>query len=133
MKRLKKNSGPGKLLFTLILCFILSACSKDSNKEPIYQGKWMFESAELAVDTCYAESYIDVNADRSFELYNSCTEELIQGLPEHFSLSGSTLRLTDPETEKVYTIQILGRRDDLLTIRTSLFGTLATVILRKIN
>lgn len=117
------------ILFACYLCCI--SCEKEE-KDPIYQGKWVFESAVPAIDKNYNSSYIHIYADRSFELFDSSRELLIHGTPSHFNLSRNTLRLIDPETDEIYTFYIQSRKQDLLVLKTTISDIETKITLRKI-
>lgn len=108
------------------------SCSKD-DAEPVYQGKWVLKKAEPQLDISYFESYIYMKFDKSFELYDSSKDLLVFGNPEHFSLTGIKLELTDPETNKKYRFTILSRKQDILLLRTSIFGPETELTMRKIS
>lgn len=129
------DGGVGMKQFTLISiwCFLLCIACEKEEKEPVYQGKWLFESATPAIDESYNGSYIDIQADRTFEIYDSSRALLIQGSPEHFNLSGKTLKLTDPETNEVYKFTIINRKQDKLTLTTILLGIDTQIVMRKVG
>jgi hypothetical protein len=126
---------PDVLLYLFMLVLIMNSCSGDSNEqeEPVYQGKWMLEKAEPALDESYMNSYIDIRADRSFELYDSSQDLLIAGGPEHFSLAGLRLCLTDPATDEQYLFTVLSRKQDVLILETAIFGPVTKITLRKVS
>jgi hypothetical protein len=121
----------GIFFLILLLGFMLS-CSKD-DKEPVYEGKWVLEKTEPQLDNSYFKSYIHIKADKSFELYDSSKNLLVIGKPEHFSLNGIRLELTDPETNKKYLFTILSRKQDILRLRTLIFGPETELTMHKVS
>lgn len=119
-------------LISILCCLLCIACEKEE-KEPVYQGKWLFESAEPAVDEAYNGSYINIQPDRSFEIYDNSRALLIQGGSEHFNLSGKVLKLTDPETGEVYKFNVISRKQDKLTLSTTLMGVETRIVMRKVG
>lgn len=120
-------------VFFFIFSFgVMLSCSKE-DEEPVYQGKWVLEESEPQLDSSYSESYIYIKVDKSFELYDSSQDLLVFGQPEHFSLSGIELDLTDPETNKKYHFTILSRKGDILRLGTSIFGPETVLTMRKIS
>ncbi len=120
-------------VFSLVLLFgFMLSCSKE-DEEPVYQGKWVLEQSEPQLDASYFESYIYIKYDKSFELYDSSQDLLVYGEPEHFSLSGIDLELTDPETNKRYYFKILSRKADILRLSTSIFGPETVLTMRKVS
>jgi hypothetical protein len=120
------------ITFLLIFLGFIISCSKDDG-EPVYEGKWVLEKAEPQLDTDYFKSYIYIRADKSFELYDSSKDLLIIGRPEYFSLTGIKLELTDPETNKKYLFTILSRKQDVLLLRTVIFGPETELTMRKVS
>lgn len=120
------------VFFLMLPFWLILSCSKD-DEEPVYQGKWVLEQAEPQLDTSYFESYIYIKYDKSFELYDSSKDLLVFGQPEHFSLSGIELDLTDPETNKKYHFTILSRKGDILRLGTSIFGPETVLTMKKVS
>lgn len=119
-----------KLIILLACCLYCFGCDKEE-KEPIYQGKWVFENAEPPIDPSYEGSYIYIRPDRSFELLDNSRSLLIQGDSSHFNLSGNILRLTDTETDEIYIFYIMSRKQDILILKTTLSGIETLITLRK--
>jgi len=125
--KITRHAGIFLLLFGLML-----SCSKD-DKEPVYQGKWVLEEAEPQLDASYFESYIYIKVDKSFELFDSSQDLLVIGKPEHFSLNGIKLELTDPETNEKYLFTILSRKQDILRLRTLIFGPETELTMHRVS
>ncbi|MCB5251912.1 MAG: hypothetical protein M0P69_11605 [Bacteroidales bacterium] len=117
--------------FVLVIPYLFCSCAKE--EEPVYLGKWVLEKAEPRIDSSYFQSYIHIKADKSFELYDSSQELLVTGQPEHFSMKGLKLALTNPSTGEVYLFTIISRKQDILVLRTSVFGSETTLTLHKIS
>lgn len=126
---IKRNIGA---FFLMLLFGLILSCSKD-DEEPVYQGKWVLEESEPQLDSSYSESYIYIKVDKSFELFDSSQDLLVFGQPEHFSLSGIELDLTDPETNKKYHFTILSRKGNILKLGTSIFGPETVLTMRKVS
>lgn len=116
----------------LFLWGLMLSCSKD-DKEPVYEGKWVLEQAEPQLDASYFKSYIYIKVDKSFELFDSSKDLLVIGKPEHFSLNGIKLELTDPETNKKYLFTILSRKQDILRLRTLIFGPETELTMHRVS
>lgn len=114
-----------------LLCLLFSCDQQKA--EPVYLGKWMLEKAEPRIDDSYFQSYIHIKEDKSFELYDSSRELLITGRPEHFSVKGFKLTLTDPASGERYLFTIISRKEDMLILRTSVFGNETTLTMHKIS
>ncbi len=114
-----------------LLCLLFSCDQQKA--EPVYLGKWMLEKAEPRIDDSYFQSYIHIKEDKSFELYDSSRELLITGRPEHFSVKGFKLTLTDPVSGERYLFTIISRKEDILILRTSVFGSETTLTMHKIS
>ena len=114
-----------------LLCLLFSCDQQKA--EPVYLGKWILEKAEPRIDDSYFQSYIHIKEDKSFELYDSSRELLITGRPEHFSVKGFKLTLTDPASGERYLFTIISRKEDILILRTSVFGSETTLTMHKIS
>ena len=114
-----------------LLCLLFSCDQQKA--EPVYLGKWILEKAEPRIDDSYFQSYIHIKEDKSFELYDSSRELLITGRPEHFSMKGFKLTLTDPASGERYLFTIISRKEDILILRTSVFGSETTLTMHKIS
>lgn len=122
-----------KSVWLLTMLFLVAfSCSKE-DEEPGYQGKWLFEKAVPELDVSYSGSYIYIKFDKSFEFFDSSKNMLIIGKPEHFHLSGIKLELTDPDTKEKYFFTILSRKQDILVLRTSVFGRETEITMRKVS
>ena len=116
-----------------LLCLLFLFSCDRHEEEPVYLGKWILEKAEPRIDDSYFQSYIHIKEDKSFELYDSSRELLITGRPEHFSMKGFKLTLTDPASGERYLFTIISRKEDILILRTSVFGSETTLTMHKIS
>lgn len=130
--RTLKNQRLRSIWLLVMLFLVAFACSKE-DEESGYQGKWLFEKASPELDVSYSGSYIYIKIDKSFELFDSSKDMLIIGKPEYFHLNGIKLELTDPDTKEKYLFTILSRKQDILVLRTSIFGPETEITMRKIS
>ena len=121
------------VLFSIasLLCLLFLFSCEQREEEPVYLGKWMLEKAEPQIDDSYFQSYIYIKEDKSFELYDSSRELLVTGRPEHLSMEGFTLTLTDPASGEKYLFTIISQKGDILILRTSVFGSETILTLHK--
>lgn len=118
-------------LVALLCLLFLFSCEK-KEEVFVYQGKWLLEKTEPQIDDSYFRSYIHIKADKSFEFYDSSLEQTVMGRPEHFSMKGLNLTLTDPTTGDRYLFAVISKKGDILVLRTSVFGGETTLTMRKI-
>lgn len=116
-----------------LLCLLFLFSCEQREEEPIYLGKWMLEKSEPQIDDSYFQSYIHIREDKSFEFYDSSRELLVTGRPEHFSIKGLKLTLTDPASGEKYLFTVVSRKGDILILRTSVLGGETTLTMRKIS
>lgn len=113
------------LVITLLLGV---SCEKNGSEDPVYDGKWVYESSTPEIDQSYFQSYIEIFQDRTFVIYDSSRSLTIEGGENKVTPNGLTI--TDPETNTTYTFKLLGKKDNKLTLRTAFFGPQTTLTLK---
>jgi hypothetical protein len=114
-------------LIALTIVTTLQSCSKEQPDEFNFDGKWIYESSNPEIDQSYHNSYIEINSDKTFVIYDSSRSLLIDGGEEKISSSGLTV--TDPQTNETYRFSLKGIENNRMTIETSFFEKNTTIIL----
>lgn len=120
------------LFLIMLVTFIDISCERDKDEESYFIGKWTIQKAEPPIDEIYYQSYIYIKKDWSFEFYDSSRDQLIAGLPEHLSMKGNNLILTDPLTGEKLLFVIVSLRQEALILRTSVFNDETLLYLNKV-
>ncbi len=121
--------GISSIFLTVLICSLTLSCSKDNDDTLAYTGKWEYHSSDPVINASYHLSYILIFDNKSFKIFDSYMQRLIDGGDNRLTSKGLTF--TDPQNGETVVFTLIGLRDERLTVKTDFFGGQTTLVLKR--
>lgn len=117
-----------KLLFGLLLLLSAFACEPD--EVPSYVGTWRIVSSEPDLGVAYADSYMTLDRQWNYTIYDAPTGQTFSGSGQDFSWEKMviTLKVVNEEETRTYTAELQYLKRDRMIVKTSSVNGIETVI-----
>lgn len=117
-----------KLLFGLLLLLSVFACEPD--EVPSYVGTWRIVSSEPDLGVAYADSYMTLDRQWNYTIYDAPTGQTFSGSGQDFSWEKMviTLKVVNEEETRTYTAELQYLKQDRMIVKTSSVNGIETVI-----
>lgn len=117
-----------KLLFGLLLLLSVFACEPD--EVPSYVGTWRIVSSEPDLGVAYADSYMTLDRQWNYTIYDAPTGQTFSGSGQDFSWEKMviTLKVVNEEETRTYTAELQYLKRDRMIVKTSSVNGIETVI-----
>ncbi|MFA5714010.1 MAG: hypothetical protein WC960_07565 [Bacteroidales bacterium] len=117
-----------KIVPILIVWVALFSCKKEES-DPAYIGKWLFIASTPQAQVDYTGSFIEIFQDKSFQIWDSSRQIMVDGGESRVSPSG--LSVLDSDSGMLFTFRMVGLRRDIMTLKGSIEQQEYTITLSR--